>query len=243
MPERFANDVATVLVGTITSGATSLVVASSSGFPSAGNFRIRIDDEIMTVTGVSGTTWTVSRNSETVPGGSGAAAHDDGATVAHVLTAGGLAQAIRDSVEILLDYTAVTDINNGTAVPAVTWTDVGTNQSFTVASASSVVEIAVRGAMILGAGSVVAGSQSQARIVIDSAGTPITKPYGGADYPVAGLYMNPLSGGGPVKVTGLSVGTHTVKTQVFISHAAALYCRAASSPYESYAIQVTEMAG
>lgn len=94
MTERFANDVATVLVGSITAGATSLVVASSSGFPSAGNFRVRIDDEILLVTGVGGTTWTVTRAAE----GTAAAPHAGLAVVAHVLTAGGLAQAIADAV-------------------------------------------------------------------------------------------------------------------------------------------------
>jgi type II secretory pathway pseudopilin PulG len=58
--------------------ATSLTVASASGFPTAPPFRVRIDSEVMVVVAVSGTTWTVSRGQDnTVP-----AAHSAGATVA-----------------------------------------------------------------------------------------------------------------------------------------------------------------
>jgi Tfp pilus assembly protein PilX len=51
----------TTLTGAMTASQTSLTVASASGFP-ASQFHIRIDDEIMTVTGGFGTTtWTVTR--------------------------------------------------------------------------------------------------------------------------------------------------------------------------------------
>lgn len=83
--ENLVNDFSTTLNGAITNTATSLVVASATGAP-APNFRIRIDNEIMLVTAVAGTTWTVSRGQE----GTTAAAHSSGATVAHVLTKGGL---------------------------------------------------------------------------------------------------------------------------------------------------------
>lgn len=91
MTERFSNEAATTLVATITGAATSLTVASSSGFPAA-NFRIRIDDELMIVTAVVGTTWTVTRGAE----GTGATGHSSGAAIQHVLTAGGLEQALAD---------------------------------------------------------------------------------------------------------------------------------------------------
>jgi fructose-1,6-bisphosphatase/inositol monophosphatase family enzyme len=92
--ERFANEISTTLVGSITNVATSLVVASSSGFPAV-NFRIRIDDEILLVTTVAGTTWTVTRAQEGTTG----AAHSNAASVAHILTAGGLVQALGEVVE------------------------------------------------------------------------------------------------------------------------------------------------
>jgi hypothetical protein len=57
---------------------TSLTVASASGFPSSGNFYIRIDNEVMQVTGGQGTTsWTVTRGQL----GTIAATHATGAVV------------------------------------------------------------------------------------------------------------------------------------------------------------------
>jgi hypothetical protein len=73
LPEQFANEAATTLNGAILAGATSLVVTSATGFPAA-PFRIRVSGtltasgtgtEYMTVTAVSGTTWTVTRAVET----------------------------------------------------------------------------------------------------------------------------------------------------------------------------------
>jgi hypothetical protein len=64
------------LSGAITSGATTLVVNSATGVPAV-NFRVCIDSELMLVTGVSGTTLTVTRGI----GGTTAAAHSNGARV------------------------------------------------------------------------------------------------------------------------------------------------------------------
>jgi hypothetical protein len=64
--------------GAMTATQTTITVASASGFPTNGTFRIRVDDEDMTVTGGQGTTtWTVTRgvNSTT------AATHVSGASV------------------------------------------------------------------------------------------------------------------------------------------------------------------
>jgi hypothetical protein len=92
--EQFANAAATTLFGAITSGATSLVVTSATGFPTVGNFRILIDAEILLVTSVSGTTFTVTRGQEsTTP-----TAHNNAVPVTQILTAGGLAQTINDNV-------------------------------------------------------------------------------------------------------------------------------------------------
>lgn len=69
---------ATVLVGAISSTATTLVVASAAGFPGSGSFPIHIDAEDMLVTSGQGTTtWVVTR-------GTGIMApvqHADGSTV------------------------------------------------------------------------------------------------------------------------------------------------------------------
>jgi hypothetical protein len=73
----FVGKATTTLSAAISStSATSITVASSSGFP-ATPFTIGIDTEQMTVTNVSGTTWTVARHAN----GTTAATHLNGATV------------------------------------------------------------------------------------------------------------------------------------------------------------------
>jgi Tfp pilus assembly protein PilV len=72
------NTASTTLSSAITAAATSLTVGSASGFPGSGSYRIRIDDEALTVTaGAGSTTWTVSRGSDGTLG----SAHSSGATV------------------------------------------------------------------------------------------------------------------------------------------------------------------
>lgn len=96
MAEQFSNKATTTLNGAIDNSQTSITVTSATGFPTSGDFRIVVPaegantDEIMTVTAVSGTTWTVTRASEEIAGVQTASAHSSGATVSHVLTAGGL---------------------------------------------------------------------------------------------------------------------------------------------------------
>lgn len=84
--ERYTNGATTTLNGGITNSALTLVVNSATDFPSSGNFRILIGSEIMIVTAVSGTTFTVSRGQE----GTTAAAHSNTDSVLQILTAGGL---------------------------------------------------------------------------------------------------------------------------------------------------------
>ena len=61
-----------------TIGATTITVASAAGFPTSGTYYIRIDNEVMQVTGGQGTTtWTVSRGQL----GTAAATHAINATV------------------------------------------------------------------------------------------------------------------------------------------------------------------
>lgn len=87
--ENFANEFETTLTSGIDSTTTSVPVASVTGAPEA-EFRIRIDNEYMVVTGVSGLTLTVLRGRE----GSANVSHSNGATVTHVLTASGLSEGI-----------------------------------------------------------------------------------------------------------------------------------------------------
>lgn len=84
MNEQFSNLAQTTLNGSITAGATSLVVASAANFPALPQFRIVIDQEIFLVTAVSGTGFTVTPGYE----GTAQANHTNGAAVAHIMTAG-----------------------------------------------------------------------------------------------------------------------------------------------------------
>jgi hypothetical protein len=75
---RVGRGAGTTLTSAITSSQTTISVASASGFPTSGTYRVRIDDEDMTVTGGQGTTtWTVTRGVN----GTTAAAHVSAQTV------------------------------------------------------------------------------------------------------------------------------------------------------------------
>ncbi len=87
MTERFANQAVTTLSAAIaTAAATSCTVTDATAFPTTGNFRIKIDGELLLVTRVSGTTFTVTRGIE----GTTPATHASGAGVIHLLTKGSL---------------------------------------------------------------------------------------------------------------------------------------------------------
>lgn len=70
----------------ITNADLSATLVDGSGFSSSGDFQVRIDDEIVTVTARSGNTLTIVRAQD----GTAAASHSSGATVTQVLTANGL---------------------------------------------------------------------------------------------------------------------------------------------------------
>ncbi len=85
MAELFKNLASTTLAADIDDSTTSITVASAMGF-TGGNFRILIDSEIMKVTAVSGTTFTVVRAQESTA----ATSHTSATAVYNVLTAGAL---------------------------------------------------------------------------------------------------------------------------------------------------------
>lgn len=93
MPELYANNASTTLNGAINNSVTSLIVTSATGFPASGNFRIIIDTEIILVTAVAGTTFTIVRGQE----GTAGASHSNGAAIDHIFTAGAL-DAIRGDI-------------------------------------------------------------------------------------------------------------------------------------------------
>ena len=74
--EKFANLAETTLASSYTSAGTSLSVASASGFPTTGVFRVRLDNVAKTVwrvDSVSGTTFTGAADSNDGNASSGAA--------------------------------------------------------------------------------------------------------------------------------------------------------------------------
>ncbi len=94
--EKFANNATTTLNGGINNSVTSLDVGDASLFPATGNFRIKIEDEIMLVTAVSSNTFTVVRAQE----GTAGASHADTEDVLQVLTAEALLTWARDNVAL-----------------------------------------------------------------------------------------------------------------------------------------------
>jgi hypothetical protein len=107
--EQLANFGNTTLAEDLDNSETTVTVTSGSVFPSSGNFRINIDDEIMLVTSRSTNDLTVTRGAESTV----AATHNNGATVKQVLTAAGLNTAI--------DERGQTSLYEDTTVGTETW--------------------------------------------------------------------------------------------------------------------------
>lgn len=96
--ETWSNGGSSTLNGGITAGATSLTVTSATSFPAYPDFKIKINDEVLTVTAISGNVFTVERAVDDTA----AAAHSDGDTVTNVVTRDGLERAFQDNYGI--DY-------------------------------------------------------------------------------------------------------------------------------------------
>lgn len=93
--EQYANNAATTLNGAINNSVTTITVTDGSVFPSSGDFRIVIDDEIMLVTARSTNDLTVTRGVENTT----AASHSDSADVTHILSRQSLLNIVRDSLQ------------------------------------------------------------------------------------------------------------------------------------------------
>lgn len=84
--EQYANLAQTTLAAPLAKGATTLTVVSAAKFPTRGTFRLIVDAELMLVTAVEGTTFTVERAIE----GTTAVEHGAGAALTSILTAGSI---------------------------------------------------------------------------------------------------------------------------------------------------------
>jgi hypothetical protein len=91
--EKFGTLGRNALNGAINNSTTSIVLWDVSTFPTSGQFRVIVDRELMTVTAISGKTFTVTRGVESTT----AIAHLTGANVIHVLTTGAYNQSIADN--------------------------------------------------------------------------------------------------------------------------------------------------
>lgn len=131
---------ATTLNGGIDDNDLSLVVASAANFPTDGTFDIRIDDEILTVTAVAGTTFTVTRAQGTPA--TTAAAHLDGVAVKLVLTKRALEQKFTDALAALLSESAFLEaVDDRVAALLVQ----GSNVTLTYNDAANTLTIAASG--------------------------------------------------------------------------------------------------
>lgn len=81
--EKFTNAAQTTTTADPGSGGTTLAVTDGSTFPATGNFRVKVENEIMVCTARTGNSLTVVRGQEGTTG----VAHAVGVLVDHVLTA------------------------------------------------------------------------------------------------------------------------------------------------------------
>lgn len=139
----------------------------------------------------------------------------------------------RRTVKQQLNYVAATNLLDGAAIAAGTWTNVGTAQTFRVDSPTSLVTIALHGHLMLVAGS---ASEFSSRLVLD--GAAVYK-LGGMYFSTAQVWCNPFGGGNTVTIADLSVGDHTVIAQIATNIAGNAYLRP-TGVNEPYGIQVVE---
>jgi hypothetical protein len=91
--EQHQNLSSTTLNGAINNSVTTVTVTTGSAFPSAGNYRVMVDDEIMIVTARSTNDLTVVRGQD----GTSAASHADLATIALVYSQQSLSRLFTDN--------------------------------------------------------------------------------------------------------------------------------------------------
>lgn len=145
----------------------------------------------------------------------------------------------RRIVELQLDYAPTADQTTILMSSAVTWYDFIPAQTFRVDSKNSLIVIACRGMLMGGYNGGTGATQVKCRLAVDG-GTYYQ--YGGNTTDDGFTNQNVLAGGNPVVISGLSVGTHTVKLQTYSTTANTnVYCRSSSQlDMETFGMQVTE---
>ena len=100
--EQHQNLSSTTLNGSHNNSTTSIAVTDGSQFPSSGDYRVMVDDEIMVVTARSTNTLTVVRGQD----GTSAASHSDLATIALIYSSQSLGRIFQDN-DPLFGYSSV----------------------------------------------------------------------------------------------------------------------------------------
>jgi len=103
--ERFADNAVSFLAAPIAAGDLSLTLTTIQNFPTSPEFRLRIGQELLLVTNVSGAVYTVTRGIE----GTTPASHPQNARVVCVLTAGGLDE-LRSEIEAEINTAVSTSL-------------------------------------------------------------------------------------------------------------------------------------
>lgn len=124
--------VQTTLSGSISAGATSLVVAATTGFPSSFPYALALDygaatEELVTVSAAAGTTLTVARGFS----GTSAQSHSSGAIVRHIFNA-------QDATDFRTHEAATSSVHGVTgALVGATQTQTLTNKTLTAPTITS----------------------------------------------------------------------------------------------------------
>lgn len=154
----------------------------------------------------------------------------------HRRTSGGTDKVVADQATRLVNTPFGSLTGAGLVVNGTTQTDIpGATATFTVQSTSSVVVVTWRGYIQCSQTAGAGGVTSQ--MILDGDGANPLR-IGGDRVNTGGNFANPLAGAGPVVLTGLSAGSHTVKLALYCELAGTAHMRA--NGVEHLTVSVTE---
>lgn len=136
--------------------------------------------------------------------------------------------------EIIYAYTGAA-MHTPTAITASTELTFLANQTFAVASTSSVIGIFTTGG---GQVQLTSAGMATSRAYIDSAGANTLYYLGGQRVMVANEFANPFTGHGGTFITGLSTGNHTINFKLICEAGGNVYQR--GNGYESFGFDIVE---